>query len=94
MTVEHNQPKEIWRNIKGFENYRISNYGNVKNINTNRLLLPNRVKNSLYIHLSNNNGTTAFLVDDVMIACGFKSHKEVPYEFKYDSRDEFIYKSY
>ncbi len=29
---------EIWKNIKGFDNYEISNYGNVKNVKSGRTL--------------------------------------------------------
>jgi len=29
---------EIWKNIKGYDNYKVSNMGRVKNINTNKVL--------------------------------------------------------
>ena len=36
--MESNRMTEEWRKIKGFDNYEVSNKGNVRNIKTNRLL--------------------------------------------------------
>ena len=36
--MESNRMTEEWRTIKGFDNYEVSNKGNVRNIKTNRLL--------------------------------------------------------
>lgn len=36
--MESNRMKEEWRTIKGFDNYEVSNKGNVRNIKTNRQL--------------------------------------------------------
>ena len=33
--------EEIWKNIKGFENYKISNYGRIKN-KDNKILKPQK----------------------------------------------------
>jgi hypothetical protein len=48
---------EIYANIHGFPNYQVSNYGNVKNIKTNKILSPgdNR-KGYLYVNLWNEKG--------------------------------------
>ena len=36
---------EIWRQIDGYENYYVSNFGRVKNINTERILKQGKYKN-------------------------------------------------
>ena len=55
---------EIWRKIKSFPNYQVSNFGNVKNIVTNKkisqwkkengylqvTLHVNGIKKNLYVH--------------------------------------------
>jgi hypothetical protein len=48
--------KEIWKDIKGYEGiYQVSNYGNVKNIKTNKMKVPNLSnKGYLRVLLSNN----------------------------------------
>lgn len=44
--------KEIWKNIKGFENiYQISNYGNIKNIKKNILIKPFISKKTKYYQI-------------------------------------------
>lgn len=43
---------EVWKKIKGFENYEISNLGNVKNITTNRILKKELSKGYLRVTLS------------------------------------------
>lgn len=43
---------EVWKTIKGFENYEISNLGNVKNITTNRILKNELSKGYLRVTLS------------------------------------------
>ena len=41
--------EEIWKDIKKFPKYQISNYGNIKNKKTNKIL--KTYKNSLYINI-------------------------------------------
>ena len=36
--MDSNRMTEEWRKIKGFDNYEVSNKGNVRNIKTNRLI--------------------------------------------------------
>ena len=40
---------EVWKKIEGFENYDISNYGNVRSTYKNRILKPQNDKNNYYI---------------------------------------------
>ena len=47
--------KETWKTIKGFPNYEVSTFGNVRNVKTGRILKPNKDKdNYLYVNLYNN----------------------------------------
>lgn len=55
-------PDEVWRNIKNFPLYRISNYGRVRNINSNRILRPSIVCGYYKVRLSNNGKIHDFLV--------------------------------
>lgn len=50
--------KEIkWKKIDGFNNYSISNFGNVRNDKTNKILKPYITKKKyIYINIMNNNG--------------------------------------
>lgn len=32
--------EEVYKPIEGFPNYNVSNFGNVKNVNTNKILKP------------------------------------------------------
>jgi hypothetical protein len=51
---------EIYKSIVGFENYEVSNCGNVRNIKTNRMLRPRFCGNGYhFISLRANNKTTA-----------------------------------
>ena len=46
-------PNEIWKPIDGFPNYRVSNYGRVKSIKTNKLLKGQKTYNCLCVGLTN-----------------------------------------
>ncbi len=37
---------EIFKNIQGYDNYQISNFGRLKNIKTNRFLNPKSLSNT------------------------------------------------
>ena len=55
--------KETWKTIKGFPNYEVSTYGNVRNVKTGRILKP--VKNNrgyLQVRLFNNGKSQSLLV--------------------------------
>ena len=55
-------PNEVWKNIKDFPLYKISNYGRVRNINSNRILRPSVVCGYYKVRLSNNGKIHDFLV--------------------------------
>ena len=51
---------EIWKKIDGFENYEVSNFGNVKNKTTNRILKKELVKGYFRVSLSKENNVSRF----------------------------------
>lgn len=55
---------EVWKKVKGFENYEVSNYGNVKSLKYNkiRLLKQEKVKGYLRVSLSKENKVKRFQV--------------------------------
>lgn len=55
---------EIWKTITNFENYEVSNYGQVrsKQYSKNRILKPEILKGYLRVTFSKNNMQTRFLV--------------------------------
>ena len=55
-------PNEVWKDIKDFPLYKISNYGRVRNINSNRILRPSVVCGYYKVRLSNNGKIHDFLV--------------------------------
>ena len=49
---------EIWKQIKDYPKYEVSNLGNVRNINTKKLLKPRRTARGYYrvaLYSSNSN---------------------------------------
>jgi len=53
---------ELWKTIKDYENYEISNFGNVKNKKTGRILNLYKKKNYYLVYLYNKEGKKAKLV--------------------------------
>jgi hypothetical protein len=53
---------EIWRTIENFENYKVSNYGNVINNITKRILKQEKTKGYLRVSLCCKNKVTRFQV--------------------------------
>lgn len=53
---------EVWRTIEGFENYKVSNLGNVKNKTTNRVLKKELAKGYFRVSLSKDGKVTRFQV--------------------------------
>ena len=63
--------EEEFKKIEGYENYEISNLGNVRNIDTGRFLKPSK-NNGGYYHLNlNKNGTirklTYLKMDNILL---------------------------
>jgi hypothetical protein len=91
--------EEIWKNIKGYSRYLISDHGRIKIKETEQILKPyiKRHKNKTYIHvkLSNKHGRKDFSMNDLLNAA-FKKHKRVVEykELKYNKNSEFIYDAY
>ena len=53
---------EIWKKITNFENYEVSNYGNVRNKKTNKYLKKENTKGYLRISLSKNGKVKRFQI--------------------------------
>lgn len=58
---------EIWKDIKGYEGYKVSNLGNVKSLNYNRtgkekILKPKKNKGYLYVNLCKQGKVKFYLV--------------------------------
>ena len=82
---------EIWKSVKGFSNYEVSNFGNVRNIKTKYVLKPTYLEHYNSISLSKKGVAytkyihklvaTAFLGH---IPCG---HKEVVNHIDFDKKN-------
>lgn len=59
-----NAKKEVWRNVQGFDNYQVSNLGNVRNTN-GRVLTPQLQSGKYYIRMQKNNVSTKVQVENV-----------------------------
>ena len=65
--------KEIWKTIDGYENYQVSNFGNVKNLKTNRLLKKQYSKGYFRVRLYNKINNKKFSVHR-LVAINFISN--------------------
>lgn len=61
--------KEMWYPIKGYENYKVSNLGNIKSIRNNneKILKPFILNKHFYVTLSKNNEAKNFRVSTLVI---------------------------
>ena len=87
---------EIWKTVKGYSNYKVSNLGRVKD-NDGKILNPiKKDGKNLYVALSDKTGHKSFNVEDIMRNAGFKKKIKVKesFELKYDKNDIYIYKSF
>jgi hypothetical protein len=100
INVRYYQPQsfdeEIFKNIKGYKRYLISDYGRVKIKETGQILRPDitRYKDKTYIFvgLSNKQGRKRFDINDILATSFKKFRKVVEYkELKYNKNQEFIY---
>ena len=62
---------EIYKKIDGYENYEISNLGNVKNTNTNRILKQYKNPDGYYIVVLSKNGITKSLTIHKLVGLHF-----------------------
>ena len=53
---------EVWKDIEGYDNYMVSSFGNVKNVNTGRILKPSVHKGYLQVNLYVNNSRTLLTI--------------------------------
>lgn len=67
--------EEIWKQIEEFPNYHISNFGNIKNIITNKLLKKSLKGGYYNISLVNNNGRKTFKIHR-LVALAFINNNE------------------
>jgi hypothetical protein len=71
---------EVWKKIEGFENYEVSNYGNVKSLKYNkiRLLKQENVKGYLRVSLSKENKVKRFQVHRLVALSFIKNIENKP----------------
>lgn len=62
--VKNQTKKEVWRNVKGFEGYQVSNLGRVRN-KSGRLLTPTVQGRHAYIRMRNDGETHKLRVEEV-----------------------------
>lgn len=62
--------EEIWKEIDGYPNYKVSSMGNVKNYKSGRILKPTAKDGYLSVALYNANGRKYFFVHR-LVACAF-----------------------
>jgi len=93
--------EEIWKRIKGFHNYKLSNYGRVKNINLNKIMKPyivNKSESPKYsVILSGKNKRVSFYLNDLIISTFNNKYRTKVVEYKdfvYNKNDEFIFNSF
>ena len=80
--------EEVYKKIDGYENYEVSNLGNVKNTKTNRILKPGKDTNGYYfIGLSKNNIRKTFLIHR-LIAYAFIPNPENLREIDHINQDK------
>jgi hypothetical protein len=72
---------EVWKTVKGFENYEVSNYGNIKSLNYKRSNLTKNLKTTInncgykYVILSKNNIQKTVTIHR-LVAIHFLENKE------------------
>ena len=69
---------EIWKEVKGFENYEVSNLGNVKNVITNRILKKDFNKGYFRVTLSSKGNTKRFQVHRLVCIVFLENKKNKP----------------
>lgn len=85
---------EIWKNIKEYPNYAVSNQGRVINIKTKKILKPNKKKNGYLEYRLYKSGKIYYLLAHRLVAIAFIENKrKVPFinhknEIKTDNRVE------
>lgn len=67
---------EIWKEITNFSKYEISNYGNVKNKDTQKILQPSIKSGYLCLSLTNNNGIRKSVKIHRLVALNFIPNPE------------------
>ena len=80
---------EIWKNVKGFEDYEVSELGNVKSLKLGKeRILKNSIDKKGYykVNLSNKGKTKTFKVHK-LVAMAFLNHKPCGYKIVVDHID-------
>jgi len=67
---------EVWKNIEGFENYEVSDLGNVRNVKNNKLLKGCKDKDGYLISTFRNNKIKKVLKFHRLVAIAFISNPE------------------
>ena len=84
---------EIWKSVKGYSDYKVSNLGRVKDPYGKIVNPIKRDGKYYYVALSDKLGHKNFNIEDIMRNAGFKKKLKVreSFELKYDKNDLFIY---
>jgi hypothetical protein len=92
--MPHDYDEEIWKSVKGYPSYLISNMWRVKRKDTGKVLTPSRNGNKWQMSLSNKGKRTKFPFIELMQAAGFENIPKFKYRktklFKTYKNDEFI----
>ena len=88
----HDFEDEVWRKVKGYKNYLVSNYGRIKNTTIEKIMTPiidHTNKGEKYVFkLSDKSRCHKFILEDIMIAVNFKTpiyHDNKSSEYIYDA---------
>ena len=70
---------EIWKNINGYENYQVSNLGNVKSCKRNKMLKPYKdIWGYLRVTLHDKNGSKHFKIHRLVAKCFIPNPNNLP----------------
>lgn len=79
---------EEWKKVEGFENYSVSNFGNIRNDKFNRNLIPKLKKNGYYqVGLCKNNNRQFFTIHR-LVGLHFLEKVEGKYEIDHIDRNK------
>ena len=67
---------EIWKDVKEYQNYEVSNQGQVRNIKTKRILKPNKKKNGYLEYRLYKSGKIYYLLAHRLVAIAFIENKK------------------
>lgn len=76
---------EVWKGIREYKNYQVSNLGRVRNIKSNRLLIPKKSRRYLRVGLSKNSIVKQFFVHRLVYEAFYG---KIPFWMEINHKDE------